>query len=89
MKVKRGIVLIIFILIIIFAKSSYSKQESTYITKYVSSGETLWSIVKYEVENNEYYQDKDIRYVINDIKYVNKLKNSNLSVGMEIKIPSY
>ena len=57
MKVKRGIVLIIFILIIIFAKSSYSKQESTYI--------------------------------INDIKYVNKLKNSNLSVGMEIKIPSY
>ena len=82
MKVKRGIVLIIFILIIIFAKSSYSKQESTYITKYVSSGETLWSIAKYEVENNEYYQE-------NDIKYVNKLKNSNLSVGMEIKIPSY
>ena len=42
MKVKRGIVLIIFILIIIFAQASYSKQESTYITKYVSSGETLW-----------------------------------------------
>jgi hypothetical protein len=89
MKVKRGIVLIIFILIIIFAKASYSKQESTYITKYVYSGETLWSIAKYEVENNEYYKNKDIRYVINDIKYVNKLKNSNLSAGMEIKIPSY
>lgn len=47
MKIKRGILLIIFILIIIFAKTSYSKQESTYITKYVSSGETLWSIAKY------------------------------------------
>ncbi len=89
MKIKRGLVLLIFILIIIFAKISYSKQESIYIIKYISSGDTLWSIAKYEIENNEYYQNKNIRYVINDIKYVNNLKNSKLSVGMEIKIPSY
>lgn len=89
MKIKKGIVLLIFILIVIFAKTSYSKQETSYITKYVSSGETLWSIAKYEVENNVYYKNKDIRYVINDIKYINNLENSNLSAGMEIKIPSY
>lgn len=41
-----------------FAKTSYSKQESTYITKYVSSGETLWSIAKYEVENNNIIKTK-------------------------------
>ena len=35
-----------------------------------------------------YYKDKEIREIINDIKKVNKLKSSNLSVGQEIKIPT-
>lgn len=89
MKIKRVIILILFIIIIIFAKNSYSKQETKYSIKYISNGDTLWSLAKYEVENNKYYKNKDIRYVISDIKYINNLKNSNLNEGMEIKIPSY
>ena len=88
MKVKRGIILIIFILIIIFAKSSYSKEEIDYTIKRVYEGDTLWSIASLEKENNTYYKDKDIRYVINDIKYINNLKNSSLYEGMQLKIPS-
>ena len=48
MKVKRGIILIIFILIIIFAKSSYSKEEIDYTIKNVYEGDTLWSIASLE-----------------------------------------
>lgn len=88
MKVKRGIILIIFILIIIFAKSSYSKEEIDYIIKNVYEGDTLWSIASLEQENNAYYEGKDIRYVINDIKYINNLKISSLYEGMKLKIPS-
>lgn len=88
MKVKRGIILIIFILIIIFAKSSYSKEEIDYTIKNVYEGDALWSIASLEKENNTYYKDKDIRYVINDIKYINNLKNSSLYEGMQLKIPS-
>ncbi len=88
MKVKRGIVLIIFILIIIFAKSSYSKEEIDYKIKNVYEGDTLWSIARLEQENNAYYEGKDIRYVINDIKYNNNLKKSILYEGMQLKIPS-
>lgn len=88
MKIKKGIVVIVFILIIIFAKTSYSKQETKYSIRYISNGDTLWSLAKYEIEHNEYYKNKDIRYVINDIKYINNLENSNLNEGMELKIPS-
>ena len=41
-----------------------------------------------EQETNKYYEGKDIRFVINDIKYNNNLKDSNLYEGMELKIPS-
>lgn len=88
MKIKRGIILIIFILIIIFAKSCYSKEETDYKIKNVYEGDTLWSIASLEQENNAYYEGKDIRYVINDIKYINNLKNSSLYEGMQLKIPS-
>ncbi len=88
MKSKRGIIIIIFIVIIVFAKASYSKQEIHYKVTYVDFGETLWSIAKEEQEINKYYEGKDIRTVINDIKHSNNLKDSNLYEGMELKIPS-
>ncbi len=88
MKFKRGIIIIIFIVIIVFAKASYSKQEIHYKVTYVDFGETLWSIAKEEQEINKYYEGKDIRTVINDIKHNNNLKDSNLYEGMELKIPS-
>ncbi|HJJ12842.1 MAG: LysM peptidoglycan-binding domain-containing protein [Clostridia bacterium] len=88
MKSKRGIIIIIFIVITVFAKTSYSKQEVNYKVTSIGFGETLWSIAKKEQETNKYYEGKDIRFVINDIKYNNNLKDSNLYEGMELKIPS-
>ncbi len=88
MKSKRGLILVVFIIIIVFAKASYSKQEISYKVKSVDNGETLWSIAKNEQKLNKYYEGKDIRYVINDIKYINNLKESSLYEGMELKIPS-
>jgi LysM domain protein len=88
MKSKRGIIIIIFIVITVFAKTSYSKQEVNYKVTSIGLGETLWSIAKKEQETNKYYEGKDIRFVINDIKYNNNLKDSNLYEGMELKIPS-
>ena len=88
MKSKRGIIIIIFIVITVFAKTSYSKQEVNYKVTSIGLGATLWSIAKKEQETNKYYEGKDIRFVINDIKYNNNLKDSNLYEGMELKIPS-
>lgn len=88
MKSKRGIIIIIFIVITVFAKTSYSKQEVNYKVTSIGFCETLWSIAKKEQETNKYYEGKDIRFVINDIKYNNNLKDSNLYEGMELKIPS-
>ena len=67
---------------------NFSKQEIHYKVTYVDFGETLWSIAKEEQEINKYYEGKDIRTVINDIKHSNNLKDSNLYEGMELKIPS-
>ena len=52
MKSKRGIIIIIFIVITVFAKTSYSKQEVNYKVTSIGFGETLWSIAKKEQETN-------------------------------------
>lgn len=66
---------------------SFSHGENTYKTIYVSNGDTLWSIAKEEQENNAYYEDKDIREVVNNIKTVNKLNSSDLSSNQKLVIP--
>lgn len=88
-KFVRGICLIfvITLLIILFAsKGSFSYSEKTYKTIYVCSGDTLWSIAT-NLQNTEYYAGKDVRFIINDIKKINGLTNSNLLIGEEITIP--
>ena len=70
-----------------FTNNSYSKGEAKTKNIYVSSGDTLWSIASFEQENNAYYQNKDIREIIYEIKEVNNLKNtSNLSIGQKLEI---
>ena len=78
---------IIAINLITSVNKSYSKVEIEYKTEYASNGDTLWSIAKRENKNNKYYQDKDVREIIYDLKKINNLSNSNLSEGQEIKIP--
>ena len=72
---------------IFFNNNSYSKVEVSYKTELISSGDTLWSIARRESQNNKYYQDKDLREIVYNLKQVNNLQTSDLSVGQKIKIP--
>lgn len=82
------LVTIITLLIIILGKNTYSKGETSYKSEFIISGDTLWSIAEKESKSNKYYEDKDIRYIIYDLKQINNLTDSNLKEGQEIKIPT-
>lgn len=89
-KLKNILILVVAIILLntIFSiKSSYSKVEVNYKSEYASQGDTLWSIAERESKNNKYYQDKDIRYIIYDLKQLNNLQSSDLVVGQKIIIP--
>lgn len=80
--------LFIFI-ILMLVNTSFSHTEVNYKKIYTLSGDNLWNIAKYEKENNPYFEDKDIRYIIDEIKYINNLNTSSLNVGEELLIPTY
>lgn len=71
----------------LFSKATLSHGEVSYKTIYTSSGDTLWNIAKRERENNTYYDKEDIRDIIDSIKSVNHLENSELSSGQKLVIP--
>ncbi len=71
-----------------FCNISFSKGEVKTKTIYVSNGDTLWSIASKEKEKNKYYEEKDIRDIIYEIKTLNQLENSYLKVGQELIINS-
>ena len=81
------ICLIVF-LILMLANVSFSHAEINYKEIAVSSGDTLWSIARYEQNNNLYFEDKDVRDIIDEIKFVNNLSSSNLSIGDKLSIPT-
>ena len=86
----RGILIIfgiIFVLSLIFVKSTLSYTTKEYKTIFVKSGDTLWSIASDMQANNSYYEGKDIRYIIGDLKEINKLNNSTLYANQELQIP--
>ncbi|MCI9286798.1 MAG: LysM peptidoglycan-binding domain-containing protein [Clostridia bacterium] len=86
----RSILIILGVIMFIslfISNISFSHGENKYKTIYVSNGDTLWSIAKEEQENNAYYEDKDIREVVSNIKTVNKLNNSDLSTNQKLVIP--
>ena len=88
--IKTNLILIIIVGAIIgFTTNTYSKVETKYKEEYVYSGDTLWSIAQNELENNKYFEGKDIRYFIEELKKVNNLSNSNLTEGDKIRIPNY
>ena len=80
--------IIIFTVIICIGTKVFSHKELRYKTKYVSSGENLWKIASTEQNINEYYKNKDIRNIIEDLKNINNLDNSSLFVNQELKIPT-
>ncbi|MGN1302022.1 MAG: LysM peptidoglycan-binding domain-containing protein [Clostridia bacterium] len=78
---------VIFILSLIVVKSTLSYTNHEYKTIYVKSGDTLWSIASDLQENDSYYKGKDIRYIIGDLKEINKLSNSMVYANQKLQIP--
>lgn len=78
---------IILALTLLISKATLSHKEIEYKTVYVSKGDTLWNIAKSNQVSNEYYKNKDVRYIINDLKKINNLENSNLNIDQELLIP--
>ena len=89
-KFVRMIILMVGIIIIssiCFCNISFSKGEVKTKTIYVSNGDTLWTIAREEQENNPYYENKDVRDIIYEIRKTNNLENnSNLNEGQELII---
>ena len=84
-----SILIILICMVIIFSKNTYSKGEISYKENYIYEGDTLWSIAKNEIENNKYFENKDIRNVVDELKSVNNFSNSELYKGQKIMIPIY
>jgi len=89
-KFVRSVLIIVGIVICIglfIGNISFSHVEKQYKTIYVDSGDTLWSIAKEQKENNSYYEEKDIREIVDNIKAVNKLSGSNINENQKLIIP--
>lgn len=84
-----SILIMLISIVIFFSKNTYSNGEISYKEDYIYAGDTLWSIAKNEIENNKYFENKDIRAVVNELKTVNNFSNSELYEGQKIKIPIY
>ena len=87
----RGILVIIGIIIglnFIVINNVFSGQEIKYKSVAVVEGDTLWDIASKEKNNNAYYEDKDVRDIISNIKQINNLKNSNINENQILKIPT-
>ena len=84
-----SILTLIIIACVIFCNKTYSKVEVNYKEEYICEGDTLWDIAKKEKKNNKYFENKDIRDVVSEIKKVNNLKNIDLLAGQKILIPIY
>lgn len=89
-KFVRSICIIFFILLgimFVVSNKSLSHTELEYKTIYVSQGDTLWNIAKSEQGENPYFENKDIRDIMSQIKKINELTNSELTTNQELKIP--
>lgn len=89
-KFVRSILIILGIILsltLFISKSTLSHKEIEYKTIYVSKGDTLWNIAKSNQASNQYYKNKDVRYIINDLMKINNLNNSNININQELLIP--
>ena len=91
-KFARTILTIVGVIIfinILLPDKSYSHKELEYKKITILNGDTLWSIAKDEQENNDFFNGKDIRDIVQSIKEANNLTSSNLIVNQTLKVPIY
>lgn len=88
-KFTRSIILLLFIivLLIVLSNNAFSHEETKYKTIYVSSGDTIWSIAKDEIKENNFFKNKSTREVVYQIQSINNLSSSNLYIGQKLMIP--
>lgn len=79
---------LIIVLLFIGLNNTYSKGDIQYKEEYIYQGDTLWSIAQRESKENKYYENKDIRDIVQEIKNVNNIGNSDLKVGQKVLIPN-
>jgi len=82
-----SILIFVAIFIILLTTKTFSHGEHDIKTIYISNGDTLWTIASAEQEDNKYYENKSIKEIINDIKYVNNLDSSYIYEGQKLEIP--
>ena len=63
--------------------------DTKYKEESIILGDTLWSISQEESKNNKYFENKDIREIVSEIKRINKLDNLDLKEGQKLVIPTY
>lgn len=80
---------LIIIFTMLLTKHSFSYVESKTKIIYISSGDTLWDIALLEQKTNEYYKNKKVRQIVEDIKYKNNLSSSYIYEGQKIEISIY
>lgn len=80
---------ILILIIILFSNKTYSKVDTEYKEESIILGDTLWSISQEEAKNNKYFENKDIREIVSEIKRINKLDNLDLREGQKLLIPTY
>ena len=84
-----SILVILILIIILFSNKTYSKVDTKYKEESIILGDTLWSISQQEAKNNKYFENKDIREIVSEIKRINKLDNLDLKEGQKLVIPTY
>ena len=84
-----SILVILILIIILFTNKTYSKVDTKYKEESIILGDTLWSISQEEAKNNKYFENKDIREIVSEIKRINKLDNLDLKEGQKLVIPTY
>ena len=84
-----SILVILILIIILFSNKTYSKVDTKYKEESIILGDTLWSISQEESNNNKYFENKDIREIVSEIKRINKLDNLDLKEGQKLVIPTY
>ena len=84
-----SILVILIFIIILFSNKTYSKVDTKYKEESIILGDTLWSISQEESKNNKYFENKDIREIVSEIKRINKLDNLDLKEGQKLVIPTY
>lgn len=88
--IRSIIVVIILAIALLFMgiSQTYSNAEIRYKEEYIINGDTLWTISSRELKTNKYYKNKDVRYIIQEIKNINNLESSEILEGQKLLIPT-